>query len=111
MPRMNWIGAMPLGVRLGDVAPPATLIPRRTRCRAATAGFSRRWTYSRGEFGRRNVRRFGSFQISHIRIHGYRLAAATAKEANVHLLRGTAFGARWPFAQRGEPRSVTRTAT
>src|SRR5919201_5586703 len=63
MPRIHAIGETPLGVLRGDVTPPATRLRGFADFSARYAGFRRRVTYSRGEFGIRNVRTFGSFQI------------------------------------------------
>jgi hypothetical protein len=48
---MNATAESAVRVARGEVAPPATTLRGSAACRAATAGFSSRWTYSRGEFG------------------------------------------------------------
>src|SRR5919204_1620369 len=110
IPRMNVIADSAVRVARGEVAPPATRFAGSRACSASNAGFRRRWTYTRGEFGRSPPRWFGSFQISHMCTHGYRFAAAVTNDASAALLFGAHGGRRPPFAQAGVPHTVKSTA-
>jgi hypothetical protein len=108
MPAMNFEGDMPLGLFRGEVTPPPTTLRRLARWSIRYAGFNTCRTYSFGDTGRAKSGVFGSFQIVQSRTHGYRFAAAYAKLAKP--LRGSQFGVRPPFDQRGAPQSVTSAA-